>query len=110
MSSEPRSIPVSTIAAALLRTGAWIYLGLWLIVAAAAPWGPPGVLPVLCLLPLAPLVFLATIRSLLPDRSDLPRPTAERKAEAMTAAHAFLSSPLDLGGAPAASTRPPRRD
>ena len=65
LATAPRPAPaaVSTLAAAVLRTGAWLYGGLWVIVAATSPWGPPGPLPVALLAPLAPLVLLATVRS-----------------------------------------------
>src|SRR5665647_978981 len=64
MSSEPRPVSPAMVAAALLRTGAWLYAALWVVVTAAAPWGPPGLLPVVCLAPLGPLVFLAVMRSM----------------------------------------------
>ncbi len=59
-SAAPGSI--GALAAALLRTAAWLYGGLWVVTAATSPWGPPGTLAVALVAPLAPLVLLATLR------------------------------------------------
>ena len=93
--AERRSTPLATLAAALLRTIAWVYGALWLIVAATAPWGPPGLLAVVLLPPLAPLVLLATLRSLTRQPEErLRRPEQDREGEtAAVRAQAFLSSP-----------------
>ncbi len=93
--AERRSTPLGTLAAALLRTIAWVYGALWLIVAATAPWGPPGLLAVVLLLPVAPLVLLATLRSLTrrPEEG-LRNPAPDGGGETAAArAQAFLSSP-----------------
>ncbi len=93
-----RAIPVATLLGALARTAAWLYGGLWVIAAAASPWGPPGLLPVVLMLPLAPLVMLATLHSLTGARR---APAARTPDPGLPGrAHAFLCAPLTPPGAP----------
>jgi hypothetical protein len=102
--APPRAMPVATLLAALLRTAAWLYGGLWVIVAATSPWSPPGLLPVVLLLPLAPLVMLASLGSLTGARR---APAARTPDPGLPArAHAFLSAPLTPPGAPPGRSAP----
>lgn len=99
----PEATPIATLAAALLRTAAWLYGALWVIVAATSPWGPPGLLPVVVLLPLAPLVMLATVRAL-SRRPPPARPPS--RPDLGLRAQAFLSAPLTPPEAPQGRSAP----
>ncbi len=99
------SAPVGALAAALLRTGAWLYGGLWVVAAATSPWGPPGPLAVALVAPLAPLVLLATLRGQV-RRPPAPAADGPGAADLAARADAFLSAPP--GPRPPAPPQPAR--
>lgn len=94
MAHETSATPASigALAAALLRTAAWLYGGLWVVAAATSPWGPPGTLAVALVAPLAPLVLLASLRSMA-RRTPAAPPSAGRGSTPERARHPALGSP-----------------